>query len=149
MIAPAVDAVVRHRRPAPPVFTTRAVVPVDGGGVGDGVGVGDVGGTVGVGVGWAGWLLIARYWADAHPLVLAHVTGTHPFCVAPRTGTLAPSGSTVMIAPDRDAVARQRRPAPPVFTTVAVVIVDGGCVGVGVVGGGVGVGTGVVDRILR
>lgn len=71
--------------------------------------------------------------------------GTQPFCVAPRTGTVTPSPRTVRITPDSDGVERQRNPAPPVFTTRALVPDAGGGVGEGVGVGSVGgvVGTGV------
>lgn len=53
-----------------------------------------------------------------------------------------------MIPPESEPEVRQRSPAPPVFTTVAVADVAGGWVGAGV-GVGVGGGVGVVVRMLR
>ena len=91
--------------------------------------------------------------AETQPFWPAQTTGYQPFWTGPRTGTVDPAASRVMIVAVVDGWARQLRVAPPVLTTfpvmpvgvaVAVTVGDVVLVGDGVV---VGVGVGVVPPV--
>src|SRR5690554_2696493 len=88
MIAPPAET--RHRRLAPPVFTTVPVNPPGG-------------------------IVVlpsstSRYWAETHPFWPPHTTGYQPLLIGPRTCTLVPAGIRLTIVPF--GVERQFRFAP-------------------------------------
>jgi hypothetical protein len=74
---------------------------------------------------------------------LLHFTGNQPLTARPRTVTFVPSANTVMISAPVLGAVRQRSPAPPVPTTMAVLVAGTGVTATTVVGGGYGYG--VVD----